>query len=67
MLLKLFAQITAMRWEQVINFCLNGRIMKTININNEDSNFNISDFSKGIYFVRIQNQNTTTINKIIKK
>lgn len=40
--------------------------MKTININNEDSNFNISDFSKGIYFVRIENSGTISNHKIVK-
>ncbi len=45
---------------------LNGRIIKTININNEDSNFNISDFSKGIYIVKIQNSGIISNHKIIK-
>ncbi|SRR5690554_1360819 len=46
---------------------LNGSIVKNGNIGQNYTEINISDLSNGIYFLKIENENSTEFRKIVKK
>ncbi|MCF6184805.1 MAG: T9SS type A sorting domain-containing protein [Bacteroidales bacterium] len=48
-------------------FNIEGKIVKTLELNNSTSQINIADFSEGIYFLKIKVNKTAVFKKIIKQ
>jgi hypothetical protein len=46
---------------------ITGRVILQSNFSNDKTNLNINSFSNGIYFVKIQSNNSVEILKVVKQ